>query len=1015
MLTFVNILLLATSMCLHPKNLDICKELNEIHVKSVIDPDCYEHCDYVSRHAKKPSDLSIVQLNVRGIISKTSKILHFLNNTHKADIILLCETWLTPFSPTINVPGYKFYHIDCQNKREGGVGILIKSEIRHTLDVKLRFESECFENISLCIELRNGKKLLVSSMYRPPNTDARKFLDEYGKLLVEMKRIPNCDLVIGLDHNMDLVKMSTHRLTSEFISLNLDLSMMPVITRPTRITKSTATLIDNIIVEQSMLDLCTSNVLIDDISDHLPSVLSISGIKTSKKEKVKIISRDTRKQNVDALLNALSKTDWSKFVTEDVNISFTSLHTELSKLLDHFVPFKNHEINHKNLRREKWVTPGLLNSINTSKRNYKKMLANRNDIKIENVYHDYAKLLKKILRQAKKVYYEERCNLYKSNTKKLWSTIHEVCGKHNDKSSMIDYLTIEGIKTYDADKISNQFAMYFSSVGKKFANKLPASVTSVSEYIARIAQNSSSIMLFPCTETELSKLIGSLPNKTSCGIDEINNILLKKISNSIIPILCELFNKSLEKGVFPELMKVAEVVPLHKGGDKSQETNYRPISLLTTLSKILEKVMYKRVYKFLNSTNQIYNKQYGFRSKHSTEQAVSEIIGKILKNAEKRIPSVALFLDLSKAFDTLEHSIVLLKMERYGIRGCALKWFESYLNNRKLLAKCVTTSSGSVTKSDVRDIEFGTPQGSCLGPLIFLIFCNDLRLNLEFLDCVQFADDTSLIFGHKDRKFLTFAIEHDLMTIQDWFNANKLTLNVTKSVYVVFGDHNNSLKNVTLKIGNTQIPKVSNAKILGLWIDEKLTWNTHIDKILTKMRSRIGLLKYSKNILTVHAKRILYFAQIYSVLTYGIVVWGTMINNSRSNDLQRVQDTCVKQLDNHLTLPDIYKKHRLLKVKEIIWLEQLKLGYKLNNKLLPESLTSELSTGPDKRCLMKEHGYATRTKGVLNIPLIKNSTYRKSFLYQCLREFSSLDQTIQSQPNLSKFLTTCRNEILKNQ
>ena len=224
----------------------------------------------------------------------------------------------------------------------------------------------------------------------------------------------------------------------------------------------------------------------------------------------------------------------------------------------------------------------------------------------------------------------------KHNTKKLWSTIHEICSKHNDKSSMIDYLTIEGIKTHEANKISNQFAKYFSTVGKKFANKLPASVTPVSEYIRRIESNPHSTMLAPCTESELSRLISSLPNKTSCGIDNINNVLLKKISKSIIPALCKLFNKSLETGVFPESMKTAEVVPLHKGGDKSQETNYCPISLLTTLSKILEKIMYKRVYKFLNSTNQIYNKQYGFRSKHSTDQAVSEIVGKILKKRREK-------------------------------------------------------------------------------------------------------------------------------------------------------------------------------------------------------------------------------------------------------------------------------------------------------------------------------------------------------------------------------------------
>ena len=203
---------------------------------------------------------------------------------------------------------------------------------------------------------------------------------------------------------------------------------MPLISRPTRITNRTATLIDNIIVDQSMLDLCTSNVLVEDISDHLPSVVSITGLKLSKKEKVKITSRDTRKRNVDALLNALSKTDWSKHITDDVNTSFEKLHIELSTMLDHFVPFSTHEINHKSLRREKWVTPGILNSINTSKKNYKKMLANNQDSNLCTRYHEYAKVLKKTLRFAKKAYYVERCNLYKSNTKKLWATIHEICG-----------------------------------------------------------------------------------------------------------------------------------------------------------------------------------------------------------------------------------------------------------------------------------------------------------------------------------------------------------------------------------------------------------------------------------------------------------------------------------------------------------------------------------------------------------------------------------------------------------
>ena len=241
-----------------------------------------------------------------------------------------------------------------------------------------------------------------------------------------------------------------------------------------------------------------------------------------------------------------------------------------------------------------------------------------------------------------------------------------------------------------------------------------------------------------------------MPNKCSSGHDNVKNILLKELLTQISPILEALFNESLATGEFPDKMKIADVVPLYKSKEHDVVENYRPISLLLTISKVLEKIVYQRVYKFLNDTGQLYESQYGFREKHSCDHAIAQLIGETVKNHELKKTTISVFLDLSKAFDTLMHCIVLKKLERYGIRGQTLKWFESYLSDRKLRVKFRPASTGQVETTDEYDIEYGAPQGSCLGPLIFLVFCNDLSLHLEHLQCIQFADDTTLYLGHRN-------------------------------------------------------------------------------------------------------------------------------------------------------------------------------------------------------------------------------------------------------------------------
>ena len=374
----------------------------------------------------------------------------------------------------------------------------------------------------------------------------------------------------------------------------------------------------------------------------------------------------------------------------------------------------------------------------------------------------------------------------------------------------------------------------------------------------------------------------------------------------------------MSTGKFPDLMKLAEVVPLYKGKARDIEMNYHPISLITTMSKVMEKVIYTRVYTFLSKTGQICETQYGFRANHSCEHAVSQLIGTVLKNLENKKSTITVMLDLSKAFDTIEHAIMLYKLELYGVCGVCLDWFKSYLENRTMRVKCHVTSSDFEVKSEDYIVNYGMPQGLCLGPLIFLIFVNDMYLHLTDVESIQFADDITLLFGHKNQNYLQYCVERELTVLYDWFCANKLTLNVDKSVYLVFEQNQSQMSSWSLKLGNVEIPRCKVVKFLGTWIDDKLTWKTHISKLISKMKCGLGMLQRSNLHLTSIAKKSLYYGQVHSHLKYAIGVWGPMIDIKSLKKIASLQKQCALLVDTKLNKKVTCEMLRILTVQQLI-------------------------------------------------------------------------------------------------
>ena len=277
-----------------------------------------DSCDYINVDNTLLCDqnsLTCMQMNVRGISSKKTEVRHLIDNclcNDTPDVLLLCETWLTPFSPILKIPGYETYQHNRIGKKGGDVAILLADKYRYkTFDIK--FSSPEFESVFIKLELRNGECVALGSVYRPPNTDPKKFNEEYCVIISQIKK--ECqNVVIGLDHNMDFLKSNKHESTQDFINQNLELGMLPMVTRPTRITKTSATLIDNIIVSMNYIGRYNCNVLIDNISDHLPSILSLSGVTAHKKEPVLIKSRDLCKRNIDVLKRSLDNTNFERLI-----------------------------------------------------------------------------------------------------------------------------------------------------------------------------------------------------------------------------------------------------------------------------------------------------------------------------------------------------------------------------------------------------------------------------------------------------------------------------------------------------------------------------------------------------------------------------------------------------------------------------------------------------------------------------------------------------------------------------
>jgi hypothetical protein len=452
-------------------------------------------------------------------------------------------------------------------------------------------------------------------------------------------------------------------------------------------------------------------------------------------------------------------------------------------------------------------------------------------------------------------------------------------------------------------------------------------------------------------------------------------------------------------------MKLAKVIPIYKSKDKEILNNYRPISLLPTTSKILEKIVHKRLYNVLLSQSVFFSSQYGFRPRHSTIHAVNEFIDDTITSLENKQYTLSVFLDLSKAFDTIDHKILLRKLEWYGIRGVALEWFRSYLDTRKQYVQYKNSKSSTET------IPCGVPQGSVLGPLLFIVYTNDLPNCLNYSKTILFADDTTLYLSSPDIKYLYRNVNIDLEFLAEWFRANKLSLNVSKTHLVVFKQsHMKIPNNLNINIDNQTIERKNVVKFLGIYIDSKLEWHEHIKYINNKLNSSLYAMRKVSHLLRTSHLLTLYYSLIYPYLDYGISLWGST-HISYVNTLFIKQKKAVRIITgakyNEHSNP-LFKQLKLLKLHNLHELKVSKYMYCLSKRTLPSPIIQIVTYNSDI------HLHDTRNRDNPHINARRTNIAAKSLRHKGPQVWYKLPNLIKTAKSLVSFTHKFKKSIIDN-
>ncbi len=901
---------------------------------------------------KNKKQFSIFSTNIESINAKIDELKFFINMLYHENLefsaICIQEAWQRKGSDfsRFEIEGYTLIPQGYSKLTSHKGGLLIYLNNKYNYTKKQTLDS--FSNWEgQVIQVKKGnflaKPVILGNIYRRPLETIKDYQEFIEQIKPVLKKIDssNSDVAICGDFNVDLLEINSKSAVSDVFDMFTEYSLFPKITLPTRFSRKRGTLIDNVYCKITDNTLNTiSGVTTKKLSDHQGYFTFINN-SIIKDNNSKYITID--KQSDECIENfklelqtSLNSVPLVSDLHTDPNINYNTLHNVIQDAKRKHMPTIKVKFNKYRHKKNKWITDEIITLIRERDNLYKtNKMTNPDSLEhsqqIDNLKSLNSKI-KKSIRHAKKAYYDNIFNKLKSDIKGTWKQIKEILNKSKNKNTFPSFFRDENNKIItDKYEIANKFNIFFSSIGEKLAQNIQTHNNL--NYRKYLTKSYTKCFKFQnITDEVTNKIIDSLAPKTSSGFDELSTKLIKKAKEVILTSITLLINQMINTGIFPDKLKIAKINPIYKKDDETLFTNYRPISLLPAISKIFEKVLFQQIYEYFQEKKLFYNSQYGFRTGHSPEFAAMELVDKIITYMDKNDTPIGIFIDLTKAFDTIDHSILLQKLRYYGFTELAVNLMQSYLTERTQYVQIDNT------KSDFCSITTGIPQGSILGPLLFIIYMNDIAESSDLFDFVLFADDTSLtttvkLIMKKNNVNLQTCINDELDKINVWLKLNKLSLNIKKTKYMIFHTINKRIPNFEIKIEGDIIERVSEFNFLGITLDDQLRWNKHIDKIANKISRNIGILNCLKHFIPISTKLTIYNSLVLSHINYGLLLWGYSCKRIETLQKKSVRTISLSKYNAH-TEP-ILKHLKLLKVSDILTLQTLKFYYKYRHGQLP--------------------------------------------------------------------------------
>lgn len=917
--------------------------------------DGYVDRNVLRKYKSDQCEIRIVHHNVQSIGNCLNELEIWMNTTTICDLLCVTEHWKSIDELSLmKILNYKLVSSVCRESgQHGGAAVFARDgvDVHERADINNLSEPYKFECAG-AEAIFSGRPWIVAAVYRT-NVDIHLFFEKMNTLLTICFKEGKPFIIAG-DFNIDLKQCTKD--TLDFVELVASFNAIFTIDEPTRITTKKKSCIDNIIIPDGMQ--FTGRIQHPGYSDHTAQsvVISVVGCDVQRFDMRRIYSD----HNISLFLSDLRSLSWQVvYESEGVDRKWDAFLSVFTLCFESRFPLQKHKLA-RGKKKLPWITHhveemrnkvSLLQLISSTDRRYKQ-------------YYDiYRRQYNSELNQAKNRYFLNKIKESNNRSKATWGIVNGLL----DRKQVVRVLPDR-----DPETLSNDFNDYFLNIASELLSGGVPCCESRPHLLNKIRGCPKSFFLDPVSEAEILDISRGLNNSRSFGHDNVPLFLLKICIGAVLTPLCHIINCSFQTGTYPQHLKIAEIIPLYKKGDKNSLNSYRAISLQSSFSKLFERAIYNRLIKFCMKYNLISPSQHGFLPGRGTDTALFDATRYLSNLIEGDSAACGVFLDLSKAFDCLDHGLLLDKLEAYGVRGIPLKWMKSYLGGRRQLVRVTANGQLTVRSELRRSEEVGVPQGSILGPFLFVLYINDFGhcIDAPGASFINYADDATVVFpcpGEDGEATLRVLMG----SVESWLRQNKMVLNVDKTECVLFKTNRSSVTVVPFIIFNgSTIYFKTNTNMLGVTMDSRLNFRDHINDLSKKIsKFSYGIRVVAKNT-SRSASFLAYYGIIYPLIRYCIVIWGGSTELERVFVLQKRVLRIILHLEYRHSCRGLFKQHSLLTAYGVYIFECLKFVRKHWNQFVSYHSVHEYPTRHAADFVYPGHRY-THTERLPHYAVLK--------------------------------------------